>query len=177
LLGWRAGAAFTLGFAIPEGEAYFSLMFEAFDFCLPTRSTKVPDGPDWLHEIKYDGYRLRVERHGDGVRLITRGGYNWTDRYPWIVEAALKNRQAPLQSIWSLNSLRSRTRARRSAAGGERAAGGIANPLEKGADVNAPPNGSDQAKPFLHIAILRHSRRSFSISFCSASFRSTCGDD
>jgi ATP-dependent DNA ligase len=27
------------------------------------------------------------------VRLITRGGYNWTDRYPWIVEAALKNRQ------------------------------------------------------------------------------------
>jgi bifunctional non-homologous end joining protein LigD len=29
---------------------------------------------------------------GDRVRLITRGGYNWTERYPWIVEAALKNR-------------------------------------------------------------------------------------
>ena len=43
--------------------------------------------------MKYDGYRLRVERDGDRVRLITRGGYNWTDRYPWIVEAALKNRQ------------------------------------------------------------------------------------
>ena len=27
------------------------------------------------------------------MRLITRGGYNWTDRYPWIVESALKNRQ------------------------------------------------------------------------------------
>jgi bifunctional non-homologous end joining protein LigD len=27
------------------------------------------------------------------VRLITGGGYNWADRYPWIVEAALKNRQ------------------------------------------------------------------------------------
>ena len=26
------------------------------------------------------------------MRLITKGGYNWTDRYPWIVEAALKNR-------------------------------------------------------------------------------------
>lgn len=51
-----------------------------------------PAGPDWLHEIKYDGYRLRLERDGDRVRLITRGGYNWTDRYPWIVEAALKNR-------------------------------------------------------------------------------------
>ena len=48
--------------------------------------------PDWLHEIKYDGYRLRLERDGDRVRLITKGGYNWTDRYPWIIEAALKNR-------------------------------------------------------------------------------------
>jgi hypothetical protein len=41
-----------------------------------------------LHRI----YRLRVERDGDRVRLITRGGYNWTKRYPWIVEAALRNR-------------------------------------------------------------------------------------
>jgi bifunctional non-homologous end joining protein LigD len=53
----------------------------------------VPDRPDWLHEVKYDGYRLRVERDGVRVRLITRGGYDWTKRYPWIVEAALKNRQ------------------------------------------------------------------------------------
>ena len=42
--------------------------------------------------MKYDGYRLRLERDGDRVHLITGGGYNWTDRYPWIVEAALKNR-------------------------------------------------------------------------------------
>jgi ATP-dependent DNA ligase len=32
-----------------------------------------------------------VERDGDRVRLITRGGYDWSKRYPWIVEAALKN--------------------------------------------------------------------------------------
>ncbi|MGY8664253.1 DNA ligase [Bradyrhizobium sp. UFLA05-109] len=63
-----------------------------FDFCLPSKSASVPIGPDWLHEIKYDGYRLRLERDGDRVRLITRGGYNWTDRYPWIAEAARKNR-------------------------------------------------------------------------------------
>ena len=42
--------------------------------------------------MKYDGFRLRLERDGDRVRLITRGGYNWTDRYPWILESALKNR-------------------------------------------------------------------------------------
>jgi ATP-dependent DNA ligase len=67
-------------------------MFKTFEFCIPTCGTKVPNGTDWLHEIKYDGYRLRVERDGDRVRLITRGGYDWSRRYPWIVESALKNR-------------------------------------------------------------------------------------
>jgi ATP-dependent DNA ligase len=67
-------------------------MFKTFDFCVPTRGTKVPHTSDWLHEIKYDGYRLRVERNGDRVRLITRNGYDWTKRFPWIVAAARKNR-------------------------------------------------------------------------------------
>jgi bifunctional non-homologous end joining protein LigD len=44
--------------------------------------------------VKYDGYRLRVERDGDRVRLITKGGYDWTKRYSWIVEAALKQNKA-----------------------------------------------------------------------------------
>ena len=35
---------------------------------------------------------MRVERNGERVRLITRNGYDWTNRYPWIVEAARKNR-------------------------------------------------------------------------------------
>src|SRR6201994_2223775 len=67
-------------------------MFKSFDFCFPSAGKEVPNRPAWLHEVKYDGYRLRVERDGDRVRLITRGGHNWTKRYPWIVEAALKNR-------------------------------------------------------------------------------------
>ena len=64
-----------------------------FEFCLPATGTKVPASPEWLHEIKFDGYRLRVERNGDRVRLITRGGYDWTKRFPWVVESARKNRQ------------------------------------------------------------------------------------
>jgi len=67
-------------------------MLKAFEFCIPTRGTAVPAGPDWYHEIKYDGFRLLVQRDGDRVRLITRGGYDWAKRYPWIVQAALKNR-------------------------------------------------------------------------------------
>jgi bifunctional non-homologous end joining protein LigD len=65
-----------------------------FEPCLPTRGTKVPAGPDWIHEIKHDGYRLIVQREGKRVRLTTRNGHNWTDRYPLIVKAALKNRQS-----------------------------------------------------------------------------------
>jgi ATP-dependent DNA ligase len=57
-------------------------MFKPFEFCVPTRATIVPSGPEWLHEVKYDGYRIRLERDGDRVRLITRGGYNFADRYP-----------------------------------------------------------------------------------------------
>jgi hypothetical protein len=38
-----------------------------------------------LHRI----YRLRLERDGDRVRLITRGGYNFVDRYSGVIEAAL----------------------------------------------------------------------------------------
>lgn len=67
-------------------------MFKAFEFCIPTRGTKVPSGPDWLHEIKYDGFRLRVERDDNRIRLLTRNGHDWSKRYPWIVESALKNR-------------------------------------------------------------------------------------
>jgi ATP dependent DNA ligase domain len=64
-----------------------------FEFCIPTVGKAVPAGAEWFHEIKHDGYRLRVERDGDRVRLITRGGYEWSKRFPWIVEAALKNRR------------------------------------------------------------------------------------
>src|SRR5262245_61875567 len=64
-----------------------------FDPCIPTRGTKVPDRPEWLHEIKHDGYRLIVQRDGKTVRLWTRNGFDWSDRYPLIRDAALRNRQ------------------------------------------------------------------------------------
>jgi ATP-dependent DNA ligase len=66
----------------------------AFEPCLPTRGTKVPAGKDWLHEIKHDGYRMIVQREGKRVRLFTKNGHDWTDRYPLIVESALRNRSS-----------------------------------------------------------------------------------
>jgi bifunctional non-homologous end joining protein LigD len=56
--------------------------------CIPTLAAKPPSGPDWVHEIKHDGYRLMVRRDGDTVRLFTRRGHDWTDRYSAIASAA-----------------------------------------------------------------------------------------
>jgi bifunctional non-homologous end joining protein LigD len=60
--------------------------------CIPTCAPKPPVGTDWVHEIKHDGYRLQVRRAGETVRLFTRQGYDWTDRYPSIARAAAKLR-------------------------------------------------------------------------------------
>ena len=64
----------------------------AFEPCIPTRGTTVPDRPEWIHEIKHDGYRLIIQRDGKRVRLFTRNGHDWSDRFPLIAEAALRNR-------------------------------------------------------------------------------------
>jgi bifunctional non-homologous end joining protein LigD len=53
----------------------------------------VPIGPDWFHEIKHDGYRLIVQREGERIRLLTRRGYDWSDRYPLVTQAALRLRK------------------------------------------------------------------------------------
>jgi len=64
-----------------------------FQPCIPSAGKAVPATPTWFHEVKYDRYRLIVIREDKRVRLITRNGHDWSGRYPWIVEAALKNRQ------------------------------------------------------------------------------------
>jgi bifunctional non-homologous end joining protein LigD len=81
------------GLQISASAMYLGAMRQyEYQPCIPTRGTKVPAGPEWLHEIKHDGYRLIVQREGKRVRLFTRNGYDWSDRYPLIVEAALRNR-------------------------------------------------------------------------------------
>ena len=65
-----------------------------FEPCIPSGGKKVPDRPEWIHEIKHDGYRLIVQRDGERVRLWPRNGHNWSDRFPLITEAALRNRNS-----------------------------------------------------------------------------------
>jgi bifunctional non-homologous end joining protein LigD len=57
-----------------------------------------PDGPDWLHEIKFDGYRMHARLDRGSVKLLTRTGLDWTHKYPAIAKAvaSLGARQAYL---------------------------------------------------------------------------------
>ncbi|WP_407114341.1 RNA ligase family protein [Bradyrhizobium sp. LMG 9283] len=74
-------------------SAYLRQMRIAYELCLATAGKQVPDGPDWIHEVKHDGYRMLVIRESDRVRLLSRNGTDWIKRYPRIADAALKNRQ------------------------------------------------------------------------------------
>ena len=49
---------------------------------------KPPEGKHWIHEIKHDGYRSQVVIERDQVRMFSRNGHDWSDRYPGIVRAA-----------------------------------------------------------------------------------------
>jgi bifunctional non-homologous end joining protein LigD len=47
-----------------------------------------PEGKHWIHEIKHDGYRSQLVIERGQVRVFSRNGHDWSDRYPSIVRAA-----------------------------------------------------------------------------------------
>src|SRR5262245_16101646 len=62
---------------------------------LATLVSEAPRGDEWLHEIKFDGYRLGCFIERGVCRMVTRNGNDWTDRFPTITEAA---RRLPVRS-------------------------------------------------------------------------------
>src|ERR1700681_3263948 len=46
-----------------------------------------PEGDQWLHEIKFDGYRMHARLDRGAVRLLTRTGLDWTHKYPTVAAA------------------------------------------------------------------------------------------
>lgn len=56
---------------------------------LATLVAKAPDGEDWWHEIKFDGYRLQVLIRDGRVQLMTRGGLDWSETFGPDLPAAL----------------------------------------------------------------------------------------
>ena len=47
----------------------------------------MPEGDKWLHEVKYDGYRIIARKSGEEVTLFSRSGLDWSARFPVIAKA------------------------------------------------------------------------------------------
>jgi bifunctional non-homologous end joining protein LigD len=63
------------------------------DFVPPSLATLAPTAPSgegWVHEIKFDGYRIQARLDHDKVRLLTRKGLDWTAKFPNVAEAVAK---------------------------------------------------------------------------------------
>src|SRR6202521_899750 len=58
--------------------------------CQPVENA--PSGPQWLHEIKLDGFRMSARISGGRAQLLTRTGLDWGDKYPRVVAALAKLR-------------------------------------------------------------------------------------
>jgi len=55
--------------------------------CLPSPAKVPPSGPDWIHEVKHDGFRIMARRDSSGIRLISRHGNDFTSRFPLAAAA------------------------------------------------------------------------------------------
>ena len=55
--------------------------------CLPRLAKAPPTGPDWIHELKHDGFRILARRDGPKVRLISPNGRDLTYRFPLAAAA------------------------------------------------------------------------------------------
>ncbi|WP_295049173.1 DNA ligase D [uncultured Paracoccus sp.] len=78
----------------PKGRRTRTEQVPMPDFVQPALATlrsAPPTGAKWLHEIKFDGYRLQARRDGQEVRLLTRSGLDWTDRFGTAVTQALRD--------------------------------------------------------------------------------------
>jgi bifunctional non-homologous end joining protein LigD len=51
-----------------------------------TLKAKAPVGEKWVHEIKYDGYRVQIHLNKRRITIFTRNGHDWTNRFPIIAE-------------------------------------------------------------------------------------------
>jgi ATP-dependent DNA ligase len=54
---------------------------------LAALAEKAPDGSDWLHEIKLDGYRMHARLDAGRTQILTRRGNDWTEKYPTIAKS------------------------------------------------------------------------------------------
>jgi bifunctional non-homologous end joining protein LigD len=57
---------------------------------VPTLVEAPPEGANWIHEIKHDGYRMQLVIDGTRVWLFSRNGLDWSHRFPQLIRSAAK---------------------------------------------------------------------------------------
>ena len=66
---------------------------------LATLADAPPSGSDWIHEIKFDGYRLGVRFDAGGVRIFTRTSLDWTQRLQTL---AAELKKLSVDNAWQI---------------------------------------------------------------------------
>jgi bifunctional non-homologous end joining protein LigD len=66
-------------------EAPFPTFIEP---CKPTLRPKLPEGANWIYEIKFDGYRAQLHKRGNNVKIYTSSGLDWSDKFATLCDAA-----------------------------------------------------------------------------------------
>ena len=75
--------------AAGKAKAGHAKRLEFIEPQLATLEKNAPSGDDWLHEVKFDGYRMQAQIAGSEVRLLTRTGLDWTEKFEGPVTDAL----------------------------------------------------------------------------------------
>src|SRR3954471_4919428 len=57
---------------------------QMLEFQHPRLGDRPPTGAEWIHEVKFDGYRMQVHVEGGRARFYTRSAHDWTDRFPYL---------------------------------------------------------------------------------------------
>ncbi|ROR25808.1 ATP-dependent DNA ligase LigD phosphoesterase module /ATP-dependent DNA ligase LigD polymerase module [Mobilisporobacter senegalensis] len=72
-----------------EEEKIMRNPFDRADVQLAQLANKIPEGEEWLYELKYDGYRIVAFVEGNSVRLMTRNGNDYTNRFPTVASSLM----------------------------------------------------------------------------------------
>ncbi|MGB3537478.1 MAG: DNA ligase D [Mesorhizobium sp.] len=86
---WHSNKPAPGGAKTGEAKPRTAKKLEFIEPALATLEKNAPGGKEWLHEVKFDGYRMQAQIAGTEVRLLTRTGLDWTGKFDGAVVAAL----------------------------------------------------------------------------------------
>jgi ATP-dependent DNA ligase len=84
---WRARMTADEAVVVSAIRTYnFNMFFKFIQPCSPIRTKEVPAGEGWLHEVKFDGYRVQAHKIGSRVIMYSRNGHDFTERFPSMAQ-------------------------------------------------------------------------------------------